>query len=133
MLRRFPHHRIYRHFLPGALALALVSIGGITGLTASHLSPPIPKTVTSGKADELRQRRPVSPAVTWINAASLNTARAEHTATLLPNGKGLVAGGGGDSGPLASAELYDLLANTWTNTGSLNIARFAHTATLLSN
>ena len=38
---------------------------------------------------------------------SLAVARAEHTATLLPNGKVLVAAGRNGSGELASAELYD--------------------------
>ena len=43
---------------------------------------------------------------TWTPTGSLNTARTNHTATLLPNGRVLVAGGLG-SGALASAELYD--------------------------
>ncbi len=45
---------------------------------------------------------------TFTPTGSLNTARYEHTATLLPNGKVLVAGGR-DSATVASAsvELYD--------------------------
>jgi hypothetical protein len=52
---------------------------------------------------------------TWSATGSLATARYIHTATLLPNGKVLVAGGvnGG-----ASAELYDPVSGTWTMTGS---------------
>jgi hypothetical protein len=61
---------------------------------------------------------------------SLNTARYLHTATLLPNGKVLVAGG---FGALASAELYDPASGTWTATGNLATARDSHTATLLLN
>ena len=61
---------------------------------------------------------------------SLSQARAYHTATLLPNGKVLVAGGL-DGG--ASAELYDPASRTWTTTGSLATGRSRHTATLLPN
>ena len=43
----------------------------------------------------------------WVTTGSLATARASHTATLLPSGKVLVAGGQGSSGILSSAELYD--------------------------
>ena len=71
---------------------------------------------------------------TWAATGSLATARAGHTATLLPNGKVLAAGGAdGDSSPFASAELYDSTSGTWTVTGGLNGARAFHTATLLPN
>src|SRR4029077_19903336 len=67
---------------------------------------------------------------TYNTTGSLNTARARHSATLLSNGKVLVAGGL-DSGlnPSASAELYDPANGTWTATGSFNTARGYHTAT----
>jgi hypothetical protein len=75
---------------------------------------------------------------TWIPTNSLNTARSQHTATLLPNGKVLVAGGigpiiGVGYGALTSAELYDPELGTWTVTGLLNTARYDHTATLLTD
>jgi hypothetical protein len=46
----------------------------------------------------------------WISAASTTTHRAGHTATLLADGKVLVAGSSGALGPLASAEIFDSAA-----------------------
>ena len=73
-------------------------------------------------------------ASTWTATGNLGTARKNHTATLLPNGKVLVAGGE-DSGSnaLSSVELYDSASGTWTATGNLGTARKNHTATLLPN
>jgi N-acetylneuraminic acid mutarotase len=64
----------------------------------------------------------------------MSTARNDATATLLPNGLVLVAGGtccGDSSAQLSSAELYDPATGTWTPTGSMNVARSGQTATLL--
>jgi autotransporter-associated beta strand protein len=67
----------------------------------------------------------------WTNTASLKTNRYFHTATLLPNGKVLVAGGTDPGAP--SAELYDPTSGTWTNTSNLNSEREYHAATFLPN
>jgi hypothetical protein len=72
---------------------------------------------------------------TWSATGSLGTGRCGHTATLLPNGKVLLAGGQTDSSipTTNSAELYDPATGTWTTTGNLVNPRVGHTATLLSN
>src|SRR4051812_13007861 len=69
----------------------------------------------------------------WRTTGSLATGRNTHTATRLPDGMVLVAGGTDGSISLASAELYDPASGTWTTTGSMNAARHAFTATLLPN
>ncbi len=68
----------------------------------------------------------------WTATGSLATARqGGHTATLLSNGKVLVAGGLSPTVTVASSELYDPNTGLWTATGSLATARQNHTATLL--
>src|ERR1700676_5583274 len=62
----------------------------------------------------------------WSPTGSLTTARVSHTATLLPAGKVLVAGGYGNGSVLASAELYHPNAS-----GRLSTPRKEDTATLL--
>ena len=80
---------------------------------------------------------PASPQFgTFTLTGSLNTARYDHTATLLQNGEVLVTGGLGVNGvytSIASAELYNPKKGKWTVTGSMSVGRTAFTAALLQN
>jgi hypothetical protein len=64
----------------------------------------------------------------------MTNSRDSQTATLLPSGKVLVAGGYDAAGKaLASAELYDPTAGTFSPTGSMTQSRYSHTATSLED
>jgi hypothetical protein len=73
----------------------------------------------------------------WAATDSMGTVRSVHTATLLGNGKVLVAGGSNDNDTLsyrlASAELYDPVTGAWAATPEMTEARSWHTATLLND
>ena len=124
-------------YWPNKIITTISLIGAFAFVT---LSPParavIPapdggypnQNTAEGEDAVLSRNTPASG--TWTATGSMGTARYEHTATLLPNGKVLVAGG--YNGPaLSSAELYDPASGTWTATGSMGTARGEHTATLL--
>jgi len=64
---------------------------------------------------------------------SLNTARSYHTASLLADGKVLVAGGNDGAGNLSTVELFDPTAGTFSTTGSMSVPRIYHSAVRLLN
>jgi hypothetical protein len=65
------------------------------------------------------------------SSLSMARPRADHTATLLPNGKVLVAGGLLENGFTAASEVYDPGSGRWSDAGPMVAPRAAHTATLL--
>ena len=116
--------KAFRNQLP----LAVTALALVLFIMAAHL-PKVALAAATG---------------TWSKTGSLATTRWAHTATLLPNGKVLVAGGieqllrvRHDGFPqnsyMASAELYDPATGTWSKTGSMATPRYGHTATLLPN
>src|SRR5437899_2412534 len=65
--------------------------------------------------------------------AQMNQARSGHTATLLANGKVLIAGGENSSGFVTPAEVFDPTNGVFSYSGSLSLPRADHTATRLAD
>jgi hypothetical protein len=71
---------------------------------------------------------------TFSSLGSLVPYRSYHTATMLKNGKVLIAGGrGADLDPVAPMELFDPVTRMFSPAGDMSPARFSHSATLLAN
>ena len=136
--------------LVGVGALIVAIGAGLVGSIVAQPSPGPAMSATPPAASPSREPSSPSPSVgpeqspsvvparapTWIATGGMTEARTQHTATLLLNGKVLVAGGriGPDMvGATTSAELYDPGTGTWSATGSMQGARDSHTATLLQN
>ncbi len=69
-----------------------------------------------------------------VRAASMHERRADHTSTLLMDGRVLIVGGMVENGVfLNSAELYDPKKETFLVTASMQSSRVEHTGTLLPN
>lgn len=77
----------------------------------------------------------VTTPITFTATGSMSMTRVFHTATLLPDGKVLLAGGrdrtDGSGAATAGAELYDPASGTFARTGDMTSARSGHSATLL--
>ena len=114
------------HDLMGAVVLGdgrFLMIGGTSKNQDGHL---IALTAESEAYDP--------KAGTWSDVAPLLDERANHTATVLADGRVLVTGGGKQDGPyLKSAEIYDPAADKWTLAAEMSRGRAFHTATLLED
>ena len=73
----------------------------------------------------------LTPRGLFSAAPNLSTSRIGHSATLLPDGRVLVAGGYGVGA--ATAVLYDPGTNSWSPAANLITPRGYHSATLLDN
>jgi MYXO-CTERM domain-containing protein len=71
---------------------------------------------------------------TWTTAAPMAGARFDHAATLLNDGRLLIAGGTTDNAnAFSSAEIYNPANNTWSSAGALATARHDYSLTLLAD
>ncbi len=105
----------------------LTGVAGTYSLTATSGA----KTATSG---DIVLSPPAEDS--FARSGDLNSTRQNHTATLLPNGYVLIAGGSysaDNSTARASTELYSSSNDAYTYTSSMSSARESHTATLLRN
>ncbi len=105
--------------LPDGKVLAMGGMNGNKALASAELYDPGTGTWTVTGS--------------MVSHAGAGAGYAHFTATLLRDGKVLVAGGMNGRDLLAVAELYDPVTGTWTATGSMLTPRSSHTATLLSD
>jgi hypothetical protein len=135
-------HRVTRPvswvFIGVAVMLALI-VGGVllVGSGVVKLSTTAPSTTATTTPFTAPSTAPtplVTPrAAAWIATESMVEARSNHTATLLSDGRVLVAGGFNGGTLLATAELFDPSTGSWTPTGKMTYRHSGHTATLLAD
>ena len=92
--------------------------------------------VTAGTASPAAASHgPTHPEGAWLAGLATSFGTANHTATTLPDGTVLTAGGDGSapSGLRTDVQRYDPTTNTWSTRDSLNVARGRHHAVLLGN
>ena len=126
-------------FVASIAESAILSAANLSTARMMHSSTPLPNgkvLLAGGKSDADAYSEPLSSveiydpsAKKWTAASDLILPRYRHTATLLPNGKVLVAGGAPAN--YASAEIYDSSSNSWSLAAPSPFGLSEHTATLL--
>jgi len=122
----------------GSIDQGIGTVTSGTGIPTSVLTAntTFTLTVTNPAGDSVAKQAAVSVSSAvgtgvFTATGSMTVPRSNHTATLLPNGKVLVAGGSTGTIFTSSAELFDPTAGTFAATGSMMVGRSTHTATLL--
>jgi WD40 repeat protein len=124
-----------KHSLAGLTATTLQD--GSVLIAGGEDSPvsAVPEAMIYGPAAIPTSAAPTTSAaggLTLVSAWSLAQPRALHTATLLQDGRVLIAGGRDDTDTtLATAEVYEPATGSFTQTGPMSSARIRDTATLL--
>jgi len=110
-----------------ALVLLLALAVGGAALIGSGLIK-LPAIVEASTAPSSTPVPTAQQAAAWTATGSMIEYHQRYTATLLANGKVLVAGG-----DTAAAELYDPASGTWTATGDMVTVHYGHAATRLAD
>lgn len=122
----------------GSLAFALSAVG-LLGVFSFAATPPNGINKHSGSlSSNANALAPVSASQSFTAVGSMSSAHRNHTATLLGNGKVLIAGGAPDDSGTAitnAAEVYDPASGTFMSLSPLTMTspRYLHTATMLPN
>jgi Kelch motif len=119
-----------------SVAVGFLAVGCASGATASPSSSTVPPATSPTAV--VTPTSPTTPTATPIRTSRpvgrMTVERDMHTATSLPDGRVLVAGGFATGlVPLASAEIYDPKTGTFSPTGSMTTARGAQVATRLAD
>src|SRR6266478_1307157 len=122
-----------------ALASSTASAGSLQNFFAS-ISRTDGVSLSEPKAASISPRVNVAPSAVSLapnvpqgSSSSLAVERRGHTATRLPDGRVLIAGGENGSGVLNSTEIFDPAAGTFSLGGNLNSPRVDHSATKLAD
>src|SRR5206468_7324577 len=131
----FFNRRVLIGFVLCSIGLLLAVVGWSKSATDSFGNPVLKTGMSATMAT-------AQTPGTWAATGSMNVGRkARFTATLLTNGKVLVAGGclGAPDDPYchtsatAGVEIYDPSSGIWTSAHSMATPRIAHTATRLAD
>jgi Protein kinase domain/Kelch motif/Galactose oxidase, central domain len=125
-------HRVRRKSTP--IVVGLGAVGLVVCLVAVVLAVGIvPRSPTLAGGTSTATPLAKIGRGTFSSTGSMVAERESHTATLLSDGRVLIAGGWNGGAVVASAELYDPKTGAFSSTGSMATSRARHTATLLSD